>query len=282
MTIPATVGSRGAVWTRRWTGRAIEIGRRLRQRRDGDAAPDCSSRSAYIYLALFVPALACVVLTNWKWNAIVNDTLLLVSSFDTIERFSSLFSNANTNPLQGLFDIFPSGLRLGAIPNVVGRALFGPGMHVDFFYICSGVLLAYAVAAMARTAGMRWGVAVLAGILLPLLILPTFGMFPLVEHFYILWPITYYSTAGTVFVTALFWRIDGRSRRRSAVLTAVIILVLLHLSMIQILFLTILSPAMVAIGLGALAASRSRRELLAKVVCAVIVAAALACAGIFH
>jgi hypothetical protein len=104
---------------------------------------------------LFLPALACIVLANWRWNAIVNDTLLLFSSF---------------------------GLRLDTIPNMIGRVLFGPGMHVAFFYFFSGILLAYAVAAMARAVGLRWGVAVLAGILLPLLILPTFGQFPLVEQ----------------------------------------------------------------------------------------------------
>jgi hypothetical protein len=275
---PLSTSVRGPWWIV-WRMRAMEFVRRRRLRK---VVPDCSSRAAYIYLALFAPAIASVVLSNWKWNAIVNDTLLLTSSFDALERFSSLFSNATANPLQGMFDNFPSGLRLDMIPNMIGRALFGPGMNVDFFYVFCGVLLAYAVAAMARTAGLRWGVAVLAGILLPLLILPTFGMFPLAEHFYILWPITYYAAAGTVLVTALFWRIDERSWRRSAVLTAVIILVLLHLSIVQILFMTLLAPAMVAMGAGALAASRSRRELLAKIICAVIVVAALAGTGILH
>ena len=264
-----------------WRRPIDEIRRRVRQSRS-DAGPDFSRRSAYLYLALFVPALACIVLLNWKWNGNVNDTLLLASSFDMLARFSSLFSNANANPLQALFDIFPSGLRLDTIPNLIGRALLGPGMNIDFFYVCCGILLACAVAAMARAAGMRWGVAVLAGILLPLLVLPTVGVFPLVEHFYLLWPISYYSTAGTVLVTALFWEIDGRSWRRSAALTAIIVLVLLHLSMIQILFMTLLAPAMVAMGIGALAASKSRRELLAKIVCAVVIVGALAGAGIFH
>ena len=44
------------------------------------------------------------------------------------------------------------------IPNMIGWGLFGPGMHVSFFYICSGILLCYAVAGMARTVGLRWQV----------------------------------------------------------------------------------------------------------------------------
>lgn len=265
-----------------WRQRPFEIMRRLNISRDGAEGADYSRGSAFVYLALFVPALTCIIFSNWKYTASVNDTLLLVSSFDSLERFSSLFSNANTNPLQGLFDIFPSGLRLDTVPNIIGRVLFGTGMHVEFFYTFSGVLLAFAVTAMAKTAGLRWGVAVLAGFLMPLLVLPIFGMYPLVEHFYILWPITYYSTAGTVFVTALFWRIDGQSWRRSAVLTAVIIIIILHLSMVQILFITLLAPAMLAMGAGALVGSRTKQELVAKVVCAALIAAALGCAGIFH
>lgn len=271
----STALSHGAEWIRQ----AADL---MRLSRDRAAARDLSNRSAYIYLALFVPVLSSIVLSNWKWNALVGDTLLLTSSFEMLERFSSLFSNANANPLQALFDIFPSGLRRDAIPNIVGQALFGPGMHVNFFYICSGILLAYASAAMARAAGMRWGVAVLAGVLLPLLILPTFGVFPLSAHFFILWPITYYSAAGAILVTAIFWRIDERSWRRATVLTAVIILVLLHLSMIQVFFMTLLAPAMFAMGIAALIASRSRREFVTKVVCAVVICIALASAGIAH
>jgi hypothetical protein len=265
-----------------WYRGAMAMLRRAQRSRSGDAGPDFSRRWAFIYLALFVPALAAIVLSNWQWNAISVDTLLLISSFEMVERFSSLFSNANANPLQALFDILPSGLRLDMVPNMVGRLVLGPGMHIDFFYIFSGALLAFAVAAMARAAGLRWAVAVLAGILLPLLILPTSGIYPLADHFFIMWPVAYYSTAGTVLVTALFWRIDGRSWQWTAVLTAVIVLVLLHLSMIQILFMTLLVPGVVAMGVGALAASTSRRELLAKIACLGITIAALAGAGIFH
>lgn len=265
----------------KWGRLVAEIRQRVRQSRT-DVGPDFSWRLTHVYLALFAITITCVVLSNWRWNANVNDTLLLFSSFDILARFSTLFSNANANPLEALFDIFPSGLRLDAIPNIIGRGMFGPRINVSFFYVCCGILLAYAVVTMARTAGMRWGVAALAGILLPLLIFPTFGMFPLVEHFYVLWPITYYAAAGTVLVTALFWRIDGRSWRRLGVLTAIIVLLLLHLSMIQILFMTLLAPAILAMGAAALVSSKSQEELLAKIICAAIVVVALAGAGIFH
>src|SRR5436190_881068 len=95
-----------------------EFGAKLRSWRDGAAPPDCSRRAAYIYLALFVPALAVVLLSNSKFNWINNDAVLLFSSLEKLERYSSVFSNANANPLQALFDIFPSGLRLGALPSI--------------------------------------------------------------------------------------------------------------------------------------------------------------------
>jgi hypothetical protein len=273
--------SSGLMRAATWHGRALAIYAARKSGTD-QAEPDLSRRSAYIYLALLIPVLTILVLANRKWSATVTDTLLLISNFEMLERFSSLFSNANANPLQALFDIFASGLRLDMVPNMIGRLLFGAGMHINFFYIFCGVLLTYAVAAMARAAGMRWGVALLAGIFLPLLIMPITGMAPLAEHFYWLWPITYYAVGGMVLVTALFWQIDGRSWTRAAGLTAVIALVLLHLSMIQILHVILLAPGLAAMGVGALAASESRRELAAKIICAVTAVIALGCAGIFH
>src|SRR5581483_1839035 len=131
---------------------------------------DISRRSALIYFILFAVALTALILHNSNWNAIIGDTLLLISDFEMLQRFSSFFTNANANPLQALFDIFPSGHRLDAIPNVVGAALFGPGMHIAFFYAFSAVLLTLAVAALARTIGARWGIAVIAGVAMPFMI----------------------------------------------------------------------------------------------------------------
>lgn len=267
-------------WSLRRCWRALAM--RVQRARTGSARVDLSRRTAYLCLFLFALSIVCIVLANWRWNAITGDTLLFVSSIDMAQRFSSVFSNANSNPLQAMFDILPSGLRLDALPNLIWLALFGPGMNVEFFYICCGILLAIAMVAMARAVGLRWGVAVLAGILMPLLSLPIFGLFPLIEHFYILWPITYYATAGTLVVTALFWQIDARSWRRAVVLTAAIALILIHLSMIQILFMTLLAPAMLAMGVGALVASHNWRDVGAKAVCAVIITVALTAAGIFH
>jgi hypothetical protein len=265
-----------------WPVPANENALRLRRRGEGEAGPDFSRPSAYLYLGLFIPVITFVLLRNVEWNNHSADTKFHLSAYDMLERFSSLFSNANSNPLEGLFDIFPHGLRLDMLPNLLGRAWFGPGMSLEFFLICCSVLLAATTTTMARTIGMRWGVSVLAGILLPLMIMPVSGPNPLAEHFYIVSPTSYYSTAGTVLCTALFWRIDDRSWMRFALLTGIIVLVLLHLSMTLIFFIVILAPAMVVMGVAALIASKSRGELLAKIASAAIIVAVLASAGIFH
>ena len=261
---------------------AKAFARRLQGVRESAPAPDISRRTACLYLSVFVPVIAFVVLRNSEWTNHSADTRFHLSAYDMLERYSSLFSNANANPLEGLFDIFPHGLRLGILPNLIGRALFGPGMSLEFFLIFTAVLLAISVAAMARTVGMPWSASILAGILLPLMIVPVSGPGPLAEHFYIVSLTSYYSTAGIVFVTALFWRIDERSSTRVVVLTGAIVLILMHLSMTLIFFMAILAPAVVAFGLAALIASKSRGELLAKVTSAVIIAVALGVAGVFH
>lgn len=241
-----------------------------------------SKRAALIYLILFIPSLTIIVVSNAPWNLIVNDTLLLVSSFEALERFSSLFSSANSNPLQALFDIFPSGLGVDAIPNLIAHAVFGPGMNVEFFYIFCGLLLAFGIAFLARTVELSWAVATLAAILVPLLLLPTFGMFPLLDHIYLLWPILYYGAAGTVFAVALYWHIDGRSLKRDAAIAVIIALILIHLSIVKILFMTLMAPAMIACGCGALISSRSKAEFRSKLISAVMIFIALVATGIVH
>jgi hypothetical protein len=275
-------GSSGALRFALWPKPIAELWEKMRQALRRDAEPDCSRFVAYSYLALFVPVIAFVVLANSSRNGIIGDTLLMISDFESLERFSSLWSNANSNPLQALFDIFPSGHRLDAIPNIVGRALFGPGMHINFLLVCCAVLLACGVAAMARSVGLRWGVAALGGILLPLLTMPTLGYIPLAEDAFVLWPILCYAAAGTVFITALFWRIDGQSWRRSVLSTGIIIAILVHLSVVMIFHMTMMAPAMLAMGAGALAASTTRKEFVSKVICGAVIVAALAAAGIFQ
>ena len=52
--------------------------------------------------------------------------------------------------------------------------------------------------------------------------------------------------------------------------------------MIQILFMTILAPAMLAMGIAALVASKDRAELLAKAIYGAIIVVALTGLGILH
>jgi len=242
---------------------------------------DCTRRSFFIYLGLFVPSLTLIIWSNADWNAITGDTLLLLSSLQALERFSSIFSVSNANPLQGLFDVFPSGLRLDSIANLIGRAFFGPGVHVEFFYLFNGVFLTCSVVLMARTVGLHWKVALLAGFLLPLLILPTFGMFPLVEHIFLLWPLLYYSVACTILVLANFWLIDGRSWKKWGALTFLNAAIVLHLSIIQPLFMTLVAPAFIALGIGALVVSKERSAFFAKILSAATISMVLLAAGIF-
>jgi hypothetical protein len=104
-----------------------------------DICQGLSGKWALIYVALFAVAVTAIVIANRISLATVNDTLLLLHSFEMLQRFSSLWSNDNSNPLQAMFDIFPSGLRLDTINNLIARALFGPGVHVVFFYVTSGL-----------------------------------------------------------------------------------------------------------------------------------------------
>ena len=74
-------------------------------------------------------------LTEYVTSLKVRDKLLGYSNIytdtvniPTIVASATVISTLNTlsisNPLQGLFDIFPSGLKLGLIPNIISGILF--------------------------------------------------------------------------------------------------------------------------------------------------------------
>ena len=260
----------------------LRIGEPLARIRESLAGSDLSRRSAYLYLLAFAIAITFIVLESTIYFVGNSDTQHFVRAFDKVGRFSSLFSSANANPLEALFDIFPHGYRADLLPNLVWRALGGTEPSLAFYLISSAILLALGIVAMARAVGIRWAVAVLAGILFPMMILPIGSPLPVGPHFYILAVSSYYYTAGALFVTALYWNIDGASKARFWLSTAAIIAILVHLSITLVLFTAVLAPAVFVFGVAALLASQSRRELIAKVAAAALIVVALGASGMLH
>ena len=81
---------------------------------------------------------------------------------DYFERFSSLFSIAMVDPLQGMFDLYHQGYR-GALPQTLFmRALGMPGAHKVVTHIFYAMLLALSVYALGRNAGFSRQVSLLA------------------------------------------------------------------------------------------------------------------------
>lgn len=222
------------------------------------------------YLLFFIFSFGLTIYANCDWLVITSDTLLLVSTLESLEKFSSLFEVANSNPLQGLFDIFPSGLRLGLIPNLLTNIIFNQEINIPFLYVFMGAFLAYSIIFFANTIGFNRLVSLTSGIIGPFLLFPIFGMFPLTEHIYILWPTLYYNAAFSLIISALFILIDSKSYSKFLIYTIVICCITMHLALINILFLSLIAPGLIFMGVLALALSSDYKSIALKVLCMII------------
>jgi hypothetical protein len=226
---------------------------------------DINNNNLYLCLFLFILSFGLTIYANSDWLVITSDTLLLVSTLESLEKFSSIFEIANSNPLQGLFDIFPSGLRLGLIPSIISSNLFNQEINIIFIYIFMGVFLAYSIVFFAITAGFSRLVSLLSGIIGPFLLFPIFGMFPLTEHIYILWPTLYYNAAFALIISALFILINSKSYFKFFIYTILICCISMHLALVNILFLSLIAPGLIFMGFLALALSPDFKSIIFKI-----------------
>jgi len=244
------------------------------------ASADITSRAALVYFVLFV-ALACTVeIVNRRFVYTGSDGLFWEVLQTYHPRYGAWFSVQNSDPLQGMFDIFPQGYRgtllldtLSALPIDV-RVIVG---------LISGVYAAWAAVstyAMARSAGTMRRPALLAAILTPVLMLPgLLGSIGIVSHLLVYAPNYSYILSVTLLVIALYWRVDGELNARFFLGALLAFLVTAEACNAFALHMTLLLPAVVVFGVGGLIASESRRELNAKLGWAVAIVAGLVILG---
>ena len=106
---------------------------------------DLNNRTIILLFVAFALIFFMLLSANEDWLVTTGDTLLYKSSYDTIGRFSTLFSSLNADPLQGLFDILPSGMLLEPLPNMVARSFSGTDFPILTFYTSCGILLAFSL-----------------------------------------------------------------------------------------------------------------------------------------
>jgi len=222
-----------------------------------------SGTAALIYLIVFVLVMAGLIAMNVEQSFQSWDSQAWPVLFQTFLRFGSPFSSEISNPLSGMFDIFPMGYRGGQLPQLV-EGLFGLPVNRSAMLACNAALLTGALYLFARAADLARGVAVLGAILGPVTTMSVFRHAPLSDGVFALSSYLVYFSAFSALALALFWMIDGRSIARTTVLAAGMALAMLHLFLVMAIAVSQVLPAILALGLGGLAASATRRELMAK------------------
>ena len=241
---------------------------------------DITRRTVVLYGAVFV-ALACVV-------EIINRRFLYPSSdglfWEVLQayhaHYGSWASLEVSNPLQGMFDIFPQDYRGTLLLDTLSALPFDVrvnGALIHAAYAAFGVISTYV---MACGAGATRRAALFAAMLAPVLILP--GLLSsegVVGQMLATNPNQSYVIFGIVLVIGLYWMIDGQLNVRFFLGTLLAFLVTAEACNSFSLQMTLLLPAVIVFGAGGLIASESIRELKVKLGWAIAMVAGLAALG---
>ena len=239
------------------------------------------TRAVLVYGVTFV-ALACTVeIINRRFLYPGTDGLFWEVLQAYHPHYGAWVSLEVSDPLQGMFDIFPQGYRGTLLLDAL--SVLPLDIRVNGALI-HGMLAAFVVVStyvMARGAGMTRRTAVLAAVLTPVLTLPgLLGSNGVVSQAFVTTPNYLYVISGTVLVIGLYWMVDGQLNARLILGWLFALLVTAEVCSSFPLHMTLLLPAVIIFGVGSLIASESARERHAKLGWAVAIAAGLAILGL--
>jgi hypothetical protein len=222
-----------------------------------------SKRAVSVYAAAFTLLALAAFTVNVEVSFRSWDSKAWPVLFEIYRQFGSPFSLANANPLAGMFEIFPIGYRGGQGIQLMEWLLDLP-LNRSVMLAGNAIFLSGALYLFARAVGFERGVALLGAVLAPVTIMSVFGSVPLTDSVFALSSHLVYFSAVSTLTLALLWMIDGRSPGRTIALAAAMLLAMLHLFLVMALAVTMVLPALLALGTGALAASESLRQLMAR------------------
>jgi hypothetical protein len=232
------------------------------------------------YFGLFITLAFAVEIINRRYLYAGNDGLFWQVTQGYHAQFGRWFEVQNSDPLQGMFDIFPQAYRGTFLLDTLSSLPLASGIIAAAIHAAYAGWAGFSTYLMARAAGVSAAAALLAGILLPILMFP--GLLPgsgAVTHILALNPNYSYITSSVVLAIALFWMVKGQSTTRFIVGALAAIVVVADSCNGFALHMTLLLPAVVVFGLGGLFASENARELRAKLMWAIVVAGGLLALG---
>jgi hypothetical protein len=247
----------------------------------GSTAPgDILPRAVLLYGAIFV-AFTCVVeIANRRFLYPLTDGLFWEVLQAYHPHYGSWFSVETSNPLQGMFDIFPQAYRGTALLDALSALPLDVRLNGAIIHAAYAAFAVVSIYVMARGAGMTRRAALLAGMLTPVLTLPgLLGIEGVVSFMFAYTPNYLYIISGIVLVIGLYWMVDGQLNARFVLGALLAFLVTAEACNSFPLHMTLLLPTVLVFGVGGLIASESRREFNAKLGWAIAVVAGIVILG---
>lgn len=241
---------------------------------------DLSREALFGYLILFGLVTAGLMVRNSGWSDADWETKYFFRLWDYVERVSAFLTLNQYDPLQGMFGALPAAKAPAIVPGFADLASLGAGASPTFYWVGSSLLMLVSVFVFARVIGFDRTTALVGGLIWPIVLVPWALTTPWIGNFHILIPAGYALVPASVMVAAMYWHM-GRGRLRNSVLLSLLIgAVLLLIGFSQAVFLSLVLPVILVMGFAAICASRSRAELKAKIISAIMIAALLFASGV--
>lgn len=245
-------------------------------------SPVLSLRASALYASAFAIVTMCVMLSyNQFFSSTMGDHLFWQAISDYHPLFGNWYSAQNSDPLQGMFDLFPQGYRGNLIFDTLFSLPIPPHISDVVRHGFIAILSAGSTFFLARSAGLPNGVATIAGILFSISTMPfLLSNSGVVTHIYAL-TINYAYVQSTVLLAlALFWTVDRTIGVKFLASAFAGFLLLADSANAMALHITLFVPAALVFGIGGLIAADNRSELRARLLWAVLVTSALLALGI--
>jgi len=241
---------------------------------------DIPPRAVLLYGAIFV-ALACAVeIANRRFLYFGTDGLFWEVLQAYHPYYGSWSSTETSDPLQGMFDIFPHGYRGTVLLDWFSTLPLDLRVISALIHSSYTAFAVVSVYIMARSVGATRRAGLLAAILTPVLILPgLLGSTGLLSHQFAIGTHYSYLISGIVLVIGLYWRIDGQLNAKFFLSALVAFFVTVEACNAFPLDMTLLFPAVLVFGAGGLVASETRGEFNVKLGWAVAILAGLVLLG---
>lgn len=194
--------------------------------------------------------------------------------------FSSPFSTAMVDPLQGMFDVFMQGYRGGLPPVLILQVIGDDALNKQFILLFYSLFVSFSIYHLARSIGFNRKISLFAPLMYATLTLPLFTDTGVIDSISGLNPNYVYLIGINALSISIVWRINGANIKAAILYTLFLSLLLLGAAISLVPIFSYVCLITLVFGLGSLASTSDKKDILVKLGCGLWVVLFLTASGI--